>query len=105
MIPLRTMDFLKISSSFAEIVFFQIHFLNSYNLLILFLLETEISSKQKEESLEKEILELKERLRDLEDKLKKSEKRAYDNLGQVQRLNISSRRIIEADDNHYDTSE
>jgi len=67
--------------------------------------QTEISYKQKEESLEKEILELKEKVRDLEDKLKKSENRSFDNLGTGQRLNISSRRIIEDDDNDHDTIE
>ena len=73
--------------------------------MILFLFETEILSKQKEKSLEKKILELKRRLRDLEDKLKKSRNRSYDNLGTGQRLNISSRGMIEDDDNHHDTSE
>ncbi len=58
---------------------------------------TKILSKQKEESLEKEVDELKERLRDLEDKLKKSENRFYDNLGTGQRLN--SRPILEESDN------
>jgi hypothetical protein len=73
--------------------------------LILFLFETEMSSKQKQESLEKEILELKGKLRDLEGKLKKSENRSYDNLGTGQLLNISSRRITEDDDNDHDTIE
>ena len=99
------MDLLKVTSSFTEIVFFIIHGLNLYNLLILFLFETDISSKQKEESLEKEILELKGKLRDLEDRLKKSENRSNDSLGTGQRLNISSRRIIEGDDNDHDTNE
>ena len=45
------------------------------------LFQTEILSKQKEESLEKEVVELKARVRDLEDKLKKSENRVYENLG------------------------
>jgi len=35
--------------------------------MMFFLVDTEISSKQKEESLEKEILELKGKLRDIED--------------------------------------
>ena len=105
MTPLRTMDFLKLSSSFTEIVFFILPCLNLDNLLILFLFEIEISSKQKEESLEKKIFELKGKLRDLEDKLKKSENRPYDNLGSGQRLNISSRRLIEDDDNDHDTIE
>ena len=48
---------------------------------------------------------MKERVLDLEDKLKKSENRSYDNLGTGQRLNISSRRIIEDDDNDHDTTE
>jgi hypothetical protein len=74
--------------------------------MTLFLIDAEISSKQKEESLEKEILELKGRLRDLEDKLKKSENRSWDNLGTGKRLNLeSSRRVIEDDDNYSDTSE
>ena len=73
--------------------------------MILFLFETEISCKQKEEILEKEILELKGRLRDLEDELKKPGNRSYDNLGTRKRLIISSRRIIEDDDNHHDTNE
>ena len=51
------------------------------------LFQTEILSKQKEESLEKEVVELKARLRDLEDKLKKSEIRFFDLLGTGQRLN------------------
>ncbi len=67
--------------------------------------KTEISYKQKEESSKKEILELKERVRDLEDKLKKLENRSYDNLGTGQRLNISSRQAIVDDDNDNDTSE
>ncbi len=67
--------------------------------------KTEISYKQKDESSEKEILELKERVRDLEDKLKQSENRSYDNLGTGQRLNISSRQVIVDDDNDNDTSE
>ena len=66
-------------------------------------IETEILSKQKEESLEKEVLESKERLRDLEDKLKKSENRSYDNLRTGRRLN--SRPIIEDSDNDHRTSE
>jgi hypothetical protein len=73
--------------------------------LILFLFETEISCKQKEEILEKEILELKGRLRDLEDELKKSRNMSYDNLGTRKRLIISSRRIIEDDESHHDTNE
>jgi len=48
---------------------------------------------------------LKGRLRDLEDELKKSGNGSYDNLGTRKRLNISSRRIIEDEDNHRDTSE
>ena len=48
---------------------------------------------------------MKGRLRDLEVKLKKSENRSYDNLGTGQRLNISSRRIIEDDDNDHVTIE
>ena len=49
---------------------------------------------------------MKGRLRDLKNELKKSENRSYDNLGTDQRLNLgSSRRIIEEDDNHVDTSE
>ena len=67
--------------------------------------KTEISYKQKDDSSEKEILELKERVRDLEDKLKKSENRTYDNLGTGQRLHVSSRKIIEDDDTDHDTSE
>jgi hypothetical protein len=67
--------------------------------------KTEISYKQKDESSEKEILELKERVRDLEDKLKKSENRSYDNLGTGQRLHVASRQIIVDDDNDHDTSE
>jgi hypothetical protein len=68
--------------------------------------KTKISYKQKEESSGKEILDLKERVRDLEDKLKKSENsRSYDILGTSQRLNISSRQVIEDDDNDHDTSE
>jgi translation initiation factor 2B subunit (eIF-2B alpha/beta/delta family) len=51
------------------------------------LFQTEILSKQKEESLEKEVVELKAMLRDLEDKLKKSENRSFEMLGTVQRLN------------------
>jgi len=105
MTPLRTMDFLKVSNLFTEIVFFIVHCLNLCNLSMLFLFKTEISYKQKEESLEKEILELKERVRDLEDKLKKSENRSYDNLGTGQRLNISSRQVIVDDDNDNDTSD
>ena len=74
--------------------------------MILFLFETEISFKQKEESLGKEILELKGRLRDLEDKLKKSENTSWYNLGTGKRLNLgSSRRIIEDGDNHSNTGE
>jgi hypothetical protein len=74
--------------------------------MILFLIDTEISPEQKEESLEKEILELKGRLRDLEDKLKKSEDRSWDKLGTGKRLNLGfSRRIIEDDDIHSDTME
>ena len=71
----------------------------------MFLSETEISSKLKEESLEKEILELKGRLRDLEGKLNMSENRSYDNLRTGHRLNISSRLNIEDDDNNHDTNE
>ena len=67
--------------------------------------KTEISYKQKDENSEKEILELKERVRDLEDKLKKSENRTYDNLGTGQRLHVSSRQIIEDDDTDHDTRE
>ena len=73
--------------------------------MILFFFKTEISSKQKEESLEKKILELKGRLPDLEDDLKKSGNRFYDNLGMRKRLNISSGRIIEDGDNHHDNNE
>ena len=51
------------------------------------LFETEIVTKQKEESLEKEVVQLKARLRDLEDKLKKSENRSFEMLGTGQRLN------------------
>ena len=51
-----------------------------------FFVDPEISSEQKKESLEKEILELKGRLRDLEDKLKKTENRSWDNLGIGKRL-------------------
>ena len=44
---------------------------------------------------------MKGRLRDLEDKLKKTENRSWDNLGIGKRLvTVSSRRIIEDDDNH-----
>ena len=67
--------------------------------------KTEISYKQKDDSSEKEILELKERVRDLEDKLKKSENRTYDKLGTGQRLHVSSRQIIEDGDTDHDTSE
>jgi hypothetical protein len=67
--------------------------------------KTEILHKQKEGNSEEEILELKERVRDLEDKLKKSESRSYDNLGTGQRLHISSRQIIVDDDNDNDNSE
>ena len=59
-------------------------FISSYDFR---LFETEIVTKQKEESLEKEVVELKARLRDLEDKLKKSENRSFEMLGTVQRLN------------------
>ena len=61
------------------------------------LFQTEILSKQKEESLEKEVVKLKARLRDLEDKLKKSENRVYENLGTEKRL--QSRHIIDDFDN------
>ena len=61
------------------------------------LFEIEILSKQKEESLEKEVVELKARLRDLEDQLKKSENRVYENLGTEKRL--QSRHIIDDFDN------
>ena len=61
------------------------------------LFQTEILSKQKEESLEKEVVELKARVRDLEDKLKKSENRVYENLGTEKRL--QSRHIIDDFDN------
>ena len=68
MTPLRTMDFLKGSNLFTEIVFFIVHCLILYNLFFFFFLfKTEISYKQKEECLEKEILALKQRVRDLED--------------------------------------
>jgi hypothetical protein len=75
--------------------------------LILSLFETDISSKQEEESLEKEILELKGRLRDLNDELKTSVNRSYDILGTGQRVNLgSSRRTIEDnDDDHSNTTE
>ncbi len=47
---------------------------------------------------------MKARLRDLEDKLKKSENRSYDNLGTGQRLNL--RPIIEDSDNDdYDSEQ
>ena len=82
------MDFQKVSSYFSEIVFLYIctlsEFISSYDFR---LFETEIVTKQKEESLEKEVVELKARLRDLEDKLKKSENRSFEMLGTVQRLN------------------
>ena len=61
------------------------------------LFQTEILSKQKEESLEKEVVELKARVRDLEDKLKKSQNRVYENLGTEKRL--QSRHIIDDFDN------
>ena len=48
---------------------------------------------------------MKKRLRDLEDKLNKLENMSCDNLGTGERFNISSRRIIEDDDNDHDTSE
>ena len=71
-----------------------------------FFMDAEISSERKEESVEKEIFDLKGRLRDLEEKLKKSENRSWDILGTGKRLNLgSSRRILEDDDNHFDTSE
>jgi hypothetical protein len=69
----------------------------------LYSIETKIFSKLKEESLEKEVVELKARLRDLEDKLIKSENRSYDILGTGQRLN--SRPIIEDSDNDDYASE
>ena len=73
---------------------------------MLLLIDKKISSEQKEESLENEIFELKGRLRDLEEKLQKLENRSWDNLGTGKHLNFgSSRRIIEDDDNHFDTSE
>ena len=76
------------SSSFSEIVFLYICTLSELISSSDFLLfETEIVSKQKEESLEKEVVELKARLRDLQDKLKKSENRSFDMLGTGQRLN------------------
>jgi hypothetical protein len=65
------MDFQKVSSYFSEIVFLYIctlsEFISSYDFR---LFETEIVTKQKEESLEKEVVELKARLRDLEDKIR-----------------------------------
>ncbi len=61
------------------------------------LFQTEILSKLKEESLEKEVVELKARVHDLEDKLKKSENRVYENLGTEKRL--QSRHIIDDFDN------
>ncbi len=61
------------------------------------LFQTEILSKQKEESLEKEVVELKARLRDLEDKLKKSDNRVYENL--VTEKRFKSRPILEDSDN------
>ncbi len=64
---------------------------------------TKILSEQKEESLEKEVDESKERLRDLEDKLKNSENRFYDNLGTGQRL--KSKPIIEESDNDSEKSQ
>jgi hypothetical protein len=71
--------------------------------MMLFVLEAEISSKEKAGKI---ILKLKVRLHDLEDKLKKSENRSWDNLRTGKRLNLgSSRRIIEDVDNHFDTSE
>ncbi len=48
---------------------------------------------------------MKERVRDLEDKLKKSKNRSYDNLGTGHRLNISSRQVIVDEDNDNDTSQ
>jgi hypothetical protein len=69
-------------------------FISSFDFIIF---QTEILSKQKEESLEKEVVELKARLRDLEDKLKKSENRVYESLGTEQRL--KSRPILEDSDN------
>ena len=92
------MDFQKVSRSFSEIVFLYIctlsELISSYDFR---LFETEIVTKQTEESLEKEVVELKARLRDLEDKLKKSENRVYENLGTEQRL--KSRPILEDSDN------
>ena len=60
------------------------------------LFQTEILSKHKEEILEKEVVELKARVRDLEDKLKKSENRVYENLGTEKRL--QSRHILQDSD-------
>ena len=92
------------SSYFSEIVFLYIctlsELISSYDFR---LFETEIVTKQKEESLEKEVVELKARLRDLEDKLIKSENRSYDILGTGQRLN--SRPIIEDSENDHNVSE
>ena len=49
---------------------------------------------------------MKGRLRDFEEKAKKTENRSWDNLGTGKRLNLgSSRHIIKDDDNHFDTSE
>ncbi len=49
---------------------------------------------------------MKRRLRYLEDKLKKTENRSWDNLGAGNRLNLgSSGRIIKYDDNYHDISE
>ena len=61
------------------------------------LFETEIVTKQKEESLEKEVVELKARLRDLEDKLKKSENRVYENVVTERRLKSRPIRLEDSD--------
>ena len=54
---------------------------------MIFLIDAEISSEKKIESLEKVVHDLKERLQDLEEKPKKSENRPWDRLGTGKRLN------------------
>ena len=59
----------------------------------------EITSEKKEMSLRKEIIDLKERKRVLEEALKKSENRSYDELSGVRRVDKgTTRRRIEDDD-------
>ena len=73
---------------------------------MLCLICAEITFDNIAESIKKENHELKARLRDLEEKLKKLENRSWDNLGTGQRLNmVSSRRIIEDDDNLSENNE